>query len=64
MYEVYERPLCGGYAGTAAKAEPYCRCEDLEAAKAEADCIAEFGLNAFVWDGGACVYDKEACGLD
>mgnify|MGYP000072673203 CR=1 FL=1 len=64
MYEVYERQLCVGYAATAAKAEPYCRCEDLEAAKAEADCIAEFGLNAFVWDGAACVYDPDEMAAD
>lgn len=59
MYEVYERAFCNGYAATAANVNPYCRCDDLRAAKAEADCIAEFGLNAFVWNGSACIYDPD-----
>lgn len=59
MYEVYERGHCNGYAATAANSRPYCRREDLKTAKAEADCIAAFGLCAFVWDGAACVYDPD-----
>lgn len=60
MYAVYERAYLNGYAATAANTKPYCRCEDLRTAKAEADCIAGFGLSAFVWNGATCVYDPNS----
>lgn len=61
-YQVYERPRLQGYAATAATAAPALTTTDLAEARAEARCIASFGLAAFVWDGMQAVYDPEPRG--
>lgn len=61
-YRVFERPRLRGYAATAATAAPALTTSDLAEAKAEARCIASFGLASFVWDGMQAVYDPEPRG--
>lgn len=61
-YRVFERPRLRGYAATAATTAPALTTSDLATAKAEARCIASFGLAAFVWDGMQAVYDPERHG--